>query len=89
MFRDINSLATRLWRAAAFAVLAAVLVLGSADTAWAQKKKKAVEVAPSKSYTLPYAVVIAVLGIGLMTVCRPTTRLEKASDRLQEKEEDS
>ncbi len=40
-------------------------------------KKKAVEEGPTKSYTVPYMIVIALVGVGLMTVMRPSSRLDE------------
>jgi hypothetical protein len=62
--------------------------LNAGDVAWAQKKKKEVEAAPTKSYVWPYAIVLAMLGIGLMTVCRPTSRLDKPDDKVKEEEQE-
>lgn len=83
-----HRLLTRWLRAAGCLVMAICILLSSATPAAAQKKKKEVEAPPSKSYTVPYMIVLAMLGIGLMTVCRPSSRLEKASDKVKEEEKE-
>jgi hypothetical protein len=54
--------------------------------AWAAKKKAA-DVAPTKSYVVPYMIVIALVSIGLMTIVRPGKRLDKALDMKVKEEE--
>ena len=69
-------------------VLAAYLWLLTSPVALAAKKK-AVEAAPTKSYTMPYFIVIMLVGVGLMTVMRPSSRLDQPLDmnKKDEKEE--
>ncbi len=69
-------------------VLAAYLWLLTSPVALAAKKK-AVEAAPTKSYTMPYFIVIMLVGVGLMTVMRPSNRLDQPLDmnKKDEKEE--
>jgi hypothetical protein len=69
-------------------VLAAYLWLLTSPVALAAKKK-AVEAAPTKSYTMPYLIVIVLVGVGLMTVMRPSSRLDQPLDmnKKDEKEE--
>jgi hypothetical protein len=51
-------------------------------------KKKKEEVAPTKSYVVPYMIVIALVSIGLMTVFRPSRRQDKPPDqKVKEAEE--
>lgn len=69
-------------------VLAAYLWLLTSPVALAAKKKAA-EAAPTKSYTMPYFIVIVLVGVGLMTVMRPSSRLDQPLDmnKKDEKEE--
>jgi hypothetical protein len=69
-------------------VLSAYLWLLTSPVALAAKKK-AVEAAPTKSYTMPYLIVIVLVGVGLMTVMRPSSRLDQPLDmnKKDEKEE--
>ena len=46
----------------------------------AAKKKKDEAAAPTKSYVVPYMIVIAIVSIGLMTVFRPSRRQDKPPD---------
>jgi hypothetical protein len=80
---------TSSWKRLATCVaLAGTLWLAGADVALGAPKKKAEAPAePTKSYTVPYALVLLMLGIGLMTVCRPTGRLEKVDDKLKKESE--
>ncbi len=55
-------------------------------TALAAKKKKE-EAPPTKSYVLPYMIVMMMVGVGLMTVCRPGKRLERADGKKVEEGE--
>lgn len=76
-------------RAATCLALAAAVWVAVADLASAApKKKEEPAAAPTKSYTVPYMLVLALLGMGLMTVCRPTSRLEKLDDKLSKKDEE-
>ena len=79
-------------RARGFAGRAAVLGLAvcfwllTSPVAWAAKKKAVVVV--EKSYVMPYMIVIAVIAVGLMTVCRPSRRLDKPDDKHRKDEQD-
>lgn len=73
---------TRAAYRAAIAVLLILCMLFAPPSAMAAKKKKKDEEArPTKSYVLPYFIVMMLVGVGLMTVCRPGSR----KDRLEEK----
>ncbi len=75
-------------RQAFFVVLGAGFWLLASPVAWAAKKKAEVEAAPTKSYTMAYIIVIFLVGIGLMVVCRPSSRADKMDD-MHKKDEDS
>jgi hypothetical protein len=78
----------RVARGAYRAALLAVLILGMLCTgpvAMAAKKEKE-EAAPTKSYVLPYFIVMVLLGAGLMTVCRPGTRKDKVDEKKPKQE---
>lgn len=64
-------------------LIGAIWFSGADAALGAPKKKQDAPAEPTKSYTVPYALVLALLGIGLMTVCRPTSRLEKVDDKLK------
>jgi hypothetical protein len=75
-------------RHARWLALALALCLTTPGAAMAKGKKVAEkEAPPTKSYVFPYMIVLAVLGLGVMTVCRPTKRLDKPIDRVKEEEE--
>jgi hypothetical protein len=75
-------------RRASWAALAAYFWLITSDMAWAAKAhKKVVEEVETKSYVFPYIIVIFIVGIGLMAVCRPGSRLDKIDDKIKEKED--
>ena len=74
-------------RVAVLLLVAMTVALFTTSPAWAKPKKQEKEAPPSKSYVVPYMVVLAMIGVGLMAVCRPANRLEKPDDRMQ-KEED-
>jgi hypothetical protein len=67
---------TRLARRALPWVCAFCFWLETSPLAWA-KGKKAEEVVETKSWVVPYMIVLAFVGLGLMTVLRPSTRAEK------------
>lgn len=52
-------------------------------------KKKAAEAAPTKSYTMPYFIVIVLVGVGLMTVMRPSSRLDEPLDMNKKDEKEA
>ena len=66
----------------------ASLCLFDTSVAWAAKKKVEVEAAPTKSYVVPYMIVLVMLGGGLMAVCRPSSRLDKMDDKHKKDEEE-
>ena len=70
----------------ALAVLA--IVLASASPAWAKKSKAEAEAQPTKSYVVPYMIVIMFVAVGLMTVCRPSRRADKVEDRHEQDDDD-
>lgn len=88
---SVRAMIARGWRfvqGLAPVVLAAYLWLLTSPVALAAKKKAA-EAAPTKSYTMPYLIVIAVVAIGLMTVMRPSGRLDQPLDmNKKDKEEE-
>jgi hypothetical protein len=63
---------------ALFLALGGYLWLLDSPLAWAAKKKTEAPVEAGKSYTFPYIIVMAVMAVGLMTVLRPSKRLETA-----------
>ena len=68
--------------------LALALCLATPGVALAKGKKIAEKEAPAtKSYVFPYMIVLAVLGLGVMTVCRPSKRLDKPNERIKDEEE--
>ena len=89
---NVRSILTRgrhwFYRAAPV-LMAAYLWLLTSPLALAAKKK-AVEAAPTKSYTMPYLIVIVLVGVGLMTVMRPSSRLDQPLDmnKKNDKEEE-
>jgi uncharacterized membrane protein len=73
-------------RAARFAHRVAVVVLLVVcllftSPALAAKKKKEEVAAPTKSYVLPYIIVLMLVSVGLMTVCRPGRRLDRVDEK--------
>lgn len=54
-------------------VLLIVCLLAAPPAALAQKKKKE-EAEQEKSYVFSYFIVMVLVGVGLMTVCRPNSR---------------
>jgi hypothetical protein len=75
-------------RLAVWLLVMTTVVLFTASPAWAKPKKQEQAAPPSKSYVVPYMLVLAMIGVGLMAVCRPANRLEKPDDRMQKEEED-
>ncbi len=75
-------------RRARWLVLACCLWLSASSIAWgAPKKRKEVSEGPAtKSYALPYAIVIMVVGLGLMTVCRASRRKDKPEEKIKDDE---
>jgi len=51
-------------------------------------KKKAEEAKPEKSYVAPYFIVMMLLGLGLMAVCRPSSRADRPDDKKNEDDEE-
>jgi predicted PurR-regulated permease PerM len=69
--------------------MAIYIAIASSPLVWAAKKKKEEAAAPTKSYVIPYMIVIAIMALGMMTVARPGRRLDKASDGMgKEKQEE-
>jgi hypothetical protein len=77
----------RLARQAAGAALS-VYFWSLGSPALAAAKKKVVEEAEKKSYTMPYLIVIMLIGLGLMAICRPSRRADKPDEKVK-KEEDA
>jgi hypothetical protein len=46
-----------------------------------------VEEAETKSYTMPYLIVVTMIGLGLMAVCRPSRRADKPDDKFKTEED--
>ena len=64
--------------------LAAGLWIATSPVAWAAKKKVEAVAEPTKGYTMAYMIVLVVLGMGLMTVCRPSGRQDKAEEKKED-----
>ncbi len=64
------------------------LCLVTSEVAWAKSKKKVEEVVETKSYVFPYILVISLVAVGVMTVCRPGGRLDKADDSKKKQDEE-
>jgi hypothetical protein len=77
-------------RHARWLVLALAIWMSATSAAFAQKKKKAAEeeAAPTKSYVAAYFIVIMALTVGLMTVLRPSKRLDKVPEKKLDEDED-
>jgi hypothetical protein len=76
----------RFARQARWLVLAIALWLSATGLALAAPKKQEKAAPPKKSYVMSYMIVIAVLGVGLMTVCRPGRRLDKPREKIKDDE---
>lgn len=70
-----------------FALLVLYLTCATSPLVWAASKKKEEVVAETKSYTFPYILVMMILALGLMAVCRPSSRLDKVDEKAVKKEE--
>ena len=68
-------------------VLVLCVLATASPLAVAKSKKKEEAAAPTKSYTVPYMIVIALVSIGLMTVARPSRRADKPPDKKAKDEE--
>jgi hypothetical protein len=78
-------------RAFCITLLAGLLSLAPFSQAVAAKKSKnseLLEVDTSKSYTLPYALVVLSVTLGVILVARPTMRTEQVKRRKDEDEDD-
>lgn len=71
---------------AAVVGLAAYFWLLTSPLVWAAAKKKAEAPVETKSYTMPYLIVIMVISMWLMTICRPSRRLDKPDEKLRKNE---
>ncbi len=85
-FERMISHVIRAVRGARWLIVALVLSLAAVSPASAAPKKKAEEVAATKSYVVPYMVVLALVGLGLMSVCRPSKRKDKPDERKEEED---
>lgn len=70
-------------------VAMAVYIWSLGSPVLAAAKKKVVEEAEKKSYTMPYLIVIMLVGLGLMTICRPSRRADKPDEKFKKEEEDT
>jgi hypothetical protein len=71
-------------------VAMAVYFWSLGSPALAAAKKKVVEEVEKKSYTMPYLIVIVLIGGGLMAICRPSSRADKPDESFKkDKEEDA
>jgi hypothetical protein len=77
----------RFARQAAWGALA-VYFWSLGSPAIAAAKKKVVEEAETKSYTVPYLIVIMLIGVGLMAICRPSRRADKPNEKVKQDEEE-
>jgi uncharacterized membrane protein YadS len=79
----------RVFRLAHRVAIVAVLIVCLLFTApaMAAKKKKGEPAAPTKSYVMPYFIVMMLLGVGLMTVCRPGSRKDRADEKKKNEED--
>lgn len=60
---------------------AATIWVATSPLAMAAKKKAVAEEAPSKSYVMPYFIVIMLIGLGMMAVLRPGKRADRPDDK--------
>jgi hypothetical protein len=75
-------------RQALFVALAAGFWVATSPLAWAAKKKAAeAEAEPTKGYTMAYLIVLVLVGMGLMVVCRPSGRRDKADEKKDDESE--
>ncbi len=76
----------RFARRATWAALAILFFLLSSP-ALAAPRKKVVEEAETKNYTVPYLIVVILIGVGLMAICRPSHRADKPDEKVKPDEE--
>ncbi|MEX0978790.1 MAG: hypothetical protein WDZ48_08070 [Pirellulales bacterium] len=74
-------------RVAIVALLIACLLF-TPSAAMAAKKKKDEPAAPTKSYVMPYFIVMMLVGVGLMTVCRPGSRKDRLDEKAKKKDDE-
>jgi hypothetical protein len=85
----MSTIGFRLRRALRITVVAMLIVcLALASPALAAKKKKEDEAAPTKSYVVPYMIVLMLVSVGLMTVCRPGSRKNPVEENQKKKKSD-
>jgi hypothetical protein len=70
-----------------FSLLVACLLF-TPSTVLAAKKKKQEEAAPTKSYVLPYFIVMMMVGVGLMTIARPGSRKDRLEEKARKSDDD-
>ncbi len=75
-------------RATRWLTASLVLWLALGSTALAAPKKPEEAAPPTKSYVLPYFLVIMFLGLGMMAVLRPSSRADKIPDRRPDEDEE-
>jgi hypothetical protein len=84
----MNAIKFRVRRAARIVVVAFLITcVALATPAFAAKKKKE-EAAPTKSYVMPYMIVLMLVSVGLMTVCRPGSRKNPVEENQKKKKEE-
>lgn len=72
-------------------VLAIVLVSSSPEAAFAQRpgvNDKLMEEDTSKSYALPYALVVLGVALGIIIVARPSVRADQARRKVDEEDDE-
>lgn len=75
-------------RASRWLCVTLALWMALAGAALAQPKATEEAGPPSKSYVLPYVIVLTAVGIGLMVVLRPSSRADKIPDQPRDEEEE-
>ncbi|MBI3839135.1 MAG: hypothetical protein HY288_14540 [Planctomycetia bacterium] len=68
-------------------VVLAIYFWSLGSPAIAAAKKKVAEEVETKSYTMPYLIVIMLIGVGLMAICRPSRRADKPDEKIKPDED--
>ena len=87
-FRSMQFAGGSFWRRATVLALMVCLVVATSPFVMAAKKKKEEAAKPTKSYTMPYMIVIVLVSVGLMTVARPGRRADKSEQKVKQQEEE-
>ena len=90
-FKTIRAAVERLaswYRRATLVLLPVIVWLATSEVALAWAKKKAEPPPETKSYVMPYLIVIVVIAMGLMTVCRPNTPADKLDEKAKKDEDE-